>query len=63
MLPKKTTTPNLRVNPAIKERIKITANLNHRSVTKRIEMLIRKHCDKEGVLTPEQQTLCGDADE
>ena len=62
MSPKKTTTLNLRVDPAIKEAIKIAASLDHRSVANMIEMLIRKHCDQEGILIPEQRTLFGDAD-
>jgi len=63
MSPKKVTTLNRRVNPAIKETINIAANFEQRSVTNMIEMLIPKHGDKEGTLTPEQLTLCGDADE
>ncbi|MEW4982701.1 MAG: hypothetical protein AB1Y26_05670 [Cycloclasticus sp.] len=62
MSPKKTTTLNLRVDPAIKEAIKIAASLDHRSVANMIEMLIRKHCDQEGILIPEQRALFGDAD-
>ena len=62
MSPKKTTTLNLRVDPAIKEAIKIAASLDHRSVANMIEMLIRKHCDQEGISIPEQRALFGDAD-
>ncbi|OUR81474.1 hypothetical protein A9Q82_10110 [Cycloclasticus sp. 46_120_T64] len=63
MPPKKTTTLNLRVDPAIKEAIKAAANREHRSVANMIEMLIRTHCEQEGIFIPEQQTLFGDADE
>ena len=63
MSPKKTTTLNLRVDPAIKEAIKEAANRDHRSVANMIEMLIRKHCESEGISIPEQQTLFGDNDE
>ncbi len=65
MSPKKTTTLNLRVDPAIKEAIKEAANRDHRSVANMIEMLIRKHCEKEGISIPEQQSLfsSGAADE
>jgi len=63
MSPRKTTTLNLRVDPVIKEAIKTAANRDHRSVANMIEMLIRKHCDKEGISIPEQQTMFGDADE
>jgi len=63
MSPKKTTTLNLRVDPAIKEAIKAAANREHRSVANMIEMLIRKHCEQEGISIPEQHTLFGDANE
>jgi len=63
MSPRKTTTLNLRVDPAIKEAIKTAANRDHRSVANMIEMLIRKHCEQEGISIPEQQTMFGDADE
>jgi len=63
MSPKKTTTLNLRVDPAVKEAIKIAANRDHRSVANMIEMLIRKHCEQEGISIPEQHTLFGDTNE
>ncbi|MEW5009713.1 MAG: hypothetical protein RPR28_10685 [Cycloclasticus sp.] len=63
MPPKKTTTLNLRVDPTIKEAIKIAANREHRSVANMIEMLIRTHCEQQGIFIPEQQTRFGDADE
>lgn len=63
MPPKKTTTLNLRVDPAIKEAIKVAANRDHRSVANMIELLIRKHCEQEGISIPEQQTLFGGDDE
>ncbi len=57
MSPKKTTTLNLRVNPSIKEAIKTAANIEHRSVANMIELLIRQHCEQEGISIPEQQNL------
>jgi len=63
MSPRKTTTLNLRVDPAIKEAIKTAANLDHRSVANMIEILIRKHCEQEDISIPEQHTLFGGADE
>jgi len=63
MSPRKTTTLNLRVDPAIKEAIKTAANRDHRSVANMIEMLIRKHCEQEGISIPEQHTLFGEEDE
>jgi hypothetical protein len=60
MSPKKTTTLNLRVDPSIKEAIKTAAHIEHRSVANMIEILIRKHCEQEGISIPEQQTIFGD---
>jgi hypothetical protein len=60
---KKTTTLNLRVDPSIKEAIKVAANREHRSVANMIEMLIRKHCEQEGISIPEQQSMFADSNE
>lgn len=60
MSPKKTTTLNLRVDPAIKEAIKEAATREHRSVANMIEMLIRQHCEKESIIIHEQQGLFND---
>lgn len=63
MSPKKTTTLNLRVDPSIKEAIKVAANREHRSVANMIELLIRKHCEQEGISIPEQQAIFVDSNE
>lgn len=63
MAPKKTTTLNLRVDPAIKEAVKVAAHRDHRSVANMIELLIRKHCEQEGISIPEQQSLFRNDDE
>lgn len=63
MPPKKTTTLNLRIDPAIKEAVKVAANRDHRSVANMIELLIRKHCEQEGISIPQQHNLFGEADE
>ena len=63
MSPKKTTTLNLRVDPAIKEAIKVAAIREHRSVANMIEILIRNHCELEGISISEQQELFGDSNE
>ena len=54
---KKTTTLNLRVDPNIKEGIRVAAAKQHRSIANMIELLIREHCEKEDIPIPEQQTL------
>ncbi len=57
---RKTTTLNLRVDPAIKEAIRVAAHREHRSIANMIEILIRRHCDVVGITIPEQQALFED---
>jgi hypothetical protein len=54
---KKTTTLNLRVDPDIKEGVRMAAARQHRSIANMVEILIREHCDREGIPIPEQQLL------
>jgi len=60
MPPKKTTTLNLRVDPAIKEAIREAALMDNRSIANMIEVLIRRHCEEAGIPIPEQQALFKD---
>ena len=60
MPPKKTTTLNLRVDPAIKEAIREAALMDNRSIANMIEVLIRRHCEETGIPIPEQQALFKD---
>ena len=60
MVSRKTTTLNLRVDPAIKEAIRVAAHREHRSIANMIEILIRRHCDVVGITIPEQQALFED---
>ena len=53
----KISTLNLRVNPAIKDAVREAAAREHRSVANMVEMLIRRHCDQEGIAIPEQTDL------
>jgi hypothetical protein len=57
MPPKKTTTMNLRVDPAIKEAIREAAYRDNRSIANMIEVLIRRHCEEVGITIPEQSDL------
>ena len=45
----KVSTLNLRVNPAIKAAVREAAAREHRSVANMVEVLIRRHCDQEGI--------------
>ena len=60
MISRKTTTLNLRVDPAIKEAIREAASRDHRSIANMIEILIRRHCEVVGITIPEQQALFRD---
>lgn len=57
MTAKKTTTLNLRIDPAVKEALKLAAGRDHRSITNFVELLVRKHCEQAGIAVPEQQTF------
>lgn len=61
MSPTKTATLNLRIDPILKEAIRIAAERQHRSVANLIEVLIRQHCEQVGVPIPEQASLFDEA--
>ena len=49
----KVSTLNLRIEPALKDAVRKAAAREHRSVANMVEMLIRRHCDKSGIMIPE----------
>jgi len=53
----KISTLNLRINPVIKEAVREAAAIEHRSVANMVEVLIRRHCDEQGIPIPEQSDL------
>jgi hypothetical protein len=53
----KISTLNLRINPAIKEAVREAAAIEHRSVANMVEVLIRRHCDQQGISIPEQSKI------
>lgn len=53
----KISTLNLRINPSIKDAVREAAMREHRSVANMVEVLIRRHCDQEGITIPEQSGL------
>ncbi len=53
----KISTLNLRINPSIKDAVREAAMREHRSVANMVEVLIRRHCDQEGITIPEQSDL------
>jgi len=60
MVARKTAALNIRINPDIKEAIRIAADRERRSVANMVEMLILKHCEEVGISIPEQQALFED---
>jgi hypothetical protein len=56
----KTATLNLRINPALKEALRIAALKEHRSIANMIELLIREHCEAQGIPIHEQQDIFND---
>jgi len=45
----KTATLTLRVEPNIKDALRLAAQAEHRSIANMIEVLIREHCEKNGI--------------
>jgi hypothetical protein len=56
----KTTTLTLRIDPVIKEGLRLVAEQEHRSLTNMIEVMIREYCQQHNVTVPEQQNLFND---
>ena len=63
MSAQKTATLNLRVDPDVKEAIRIAAKNEHRSIANMVEILIRDHCERVGISIPEQQEMFKESDE
>lgn len=59
---RKVATLNLRIDPAIKEALRVAAEHEHRSVANLIEVLVRRHCEQVGIVIPAQGTLFGEPD-
>ena len=57
MPPLKSAALNIRIDPNLKEALRIAAKRDHRSVANMVEMLIIKHCESEGISIPEQGSL------
>jgi hypothetical protein len=57
LVPKKTATLNLRIDPAIKEAARMAAQQDNRSIANLVEVLIRRHCEKVGIPIQEQLAL------
>ena len=59
MSPRKTQILNVRIDPAVKEALRVAAAREQRSVANMVEVLVRRHCEAVGIPIPEQRTLFG----
>ena len=55
----KTTTLTLRIDPMIKEGLRLLAEKVHRSLTNMVEVMIRDYCGRSGVTIQEQASKAG----
>ncbi len=53
----KTSTLTFRIEPALKEALRIAADREHRSIANMVEVLIRDYCGRNGIAIPEQALL------
>lgn len=45
----KSATLTFRIDPGLKEALRIVADLEHRSIANMVEVLIRDHCEQRGI--------------
>lgn len=48
----KTATLTFRIDPGLKEALRIAADLEHRSIANMVEVLIRGYCEQRGIAIP-----------
>ena len=53
---------SLRIDPNLKEAVRIAAYREHRSVANMVEVMIRDYCAHSGISIPEQQALFQDGE-
>jgi hypothetical protein len=53
----KTTTLNLRIDPALKQAVRAASIQEHRSIANMVEVMIREYCGAKGIQILEQQEL------
>jgi len=57
MVATKIATLNLRIDPFLKEALRVAALQEHRSIANMVEVMIREHCANKGISIPEQQEI------
>jgi len=58
----KTATLTFRIDPGLKEALRHAAHLEHRSIANMVEVMIRNHCEMNGISIPEQGALFEDGE-
>jgi uncharacterized protein (DUF1778 family) len=53
---RKTETLNLRVSPDLKELVRVAAARDHRTIANFIEVLVREHCERQGIAAVQELT-------
>lgn len=48
----KTATLTFRIDPSLKEALRIAAHTEHRSIANMVEVLIRDYCEQRGIAIP-----------
>ncbi len=56
----KTATLTFRIEPALKEALRTAADNEHRSIANMIEVMIRDHCGRSGILIQEPPSASPD---
>ena len=52
----KRSTLTLRIEPSLKEALRIAAVTDHRSIANLVEVLIREHCKQKDIAIPDRST-------
>lgn len=47
----KTATLSIRIEPSLKEALRIAAEQEHRSIANMVEVMIREYCGQKGIVT------------
>lgn len=53
----KTATLTFRIDPGLKEALRIAADQEHRSIANMVEVLIRDYCDRSGIAIPSSEEI------
>jgi len=57
----KTTTLTFRIDPGLKDALRMAAEREHRSIANMVEVLIRDYCRRNGIAIPEQVGLLAES--